>query len=86
VLFAAALEKAAEAEREAFLDVACAGDPGLWERLAGLLRGHEQSLGILDRTSPAPGPADVVALPATGEVGRPAPRIGGTTGDLIAGR
>jgi serine/threonine protein kinase len=42
-LFAAALEIADPAERERFLDQACAGDSSLRRELAGLLSGHDRS-------------------------------------------
>jgi serine/threonine protein kinase/tetratricopeptide (TPR) repeat protein len=62
-LFAAALAKTTPAERQAFLDQACAGDDALRQRLYLLLAADEQARGILD-TSPdagainpfAPGP------------------------------
>jgi hypothetical protein len=42
-LFATALEKPTPAERAAFLDAACAGDPALRRRLEALLASHEAS-------------------------------------------
>src|SRR5438132_12567593 len=41
-LFAAALDKATPAERSAFLDDACSGDPLLRRRVEALLQSHEQ--------------------------------------------
>jgi tetratricopeptide (TPR) repeat protein len=59
-LFAAALEKESTAERQAFLEQACAGDDGLRRRVERLLAGHRRADGILDRA----------AVP---EAGRPEP-------------
>ena len=42
-IFAAALEKGTTAERAAFLDEACAGDPALRRRVEALLASHEQA-------------------------------------------
>jgi serine/threonine-protein kinase len=42
-LFAQALEKADPAQRAAFLDEACAGDPALRARLEALLGSHERA-------------------------------------------
>src|SRR5262245_29153261 len=56
-LFLSALEKKEPAERAAFLDAACAGNPALRERLEALLRSHEDPDSFLD------GPA----LPRQGE-------------------
>jgi len=54
-IFAAALEKAAGAERQAFLDEACAGDAALRQRLERLLAADRQSAGILERGPEATG-------------------------------
>src|SRR5437899_682202 len=48
-LFAAALEKRDPAERQAFLDEACAGDAGLCRRLERLLAADRHDSGILER-------------------------------------
>jgi tetratricopeptide (TPR) repeat protein len=48
-IFETALSKAAPAERAAYLDAACAGDPELRRRIESLLRAHERSRGLLDR-------------------------------------
>jgi serine/threonine protein kinase len=48
-LFAAALDKPTEADRQAFLDEACAGDDRLRLRLERLLAAAEDARGILDR-------------------------------------
>src|SRR5262249_14437111 len=70
-LFAAALERTAAAERQAFLDEACAGDVALRQRVERLLAAHEKTLGIPDRPAAAPpsrevrpGVAPRAALPA----------------------
>ena len=47
-IFLPALEKATPAERAAYLDAACGGDPGLRRRVEALLQAHEQSGGLLD--------------------------------------
>jgi serine/threonine protein kinase len=47
-LFAAALEKATPAERQAFLDEACSGDTTLRERLDRLLAADQKPRGILE--------------------------------------
>jgi eukaryotic-like serine/threonine-protein kinase len=48
-LFAAALEKRSPAERAAFLDKACAGNPALRQRVEALLRAHEKVGDYLER-------------------------------------
>jgi eukaryotic-like serine/threonine-protein kinase len=58
-LFAAALEKATPAERQAFLDQACGGDDALRLRVERLLAAHEHASGILDRGADE-GPGTVI--------------------------
>src|SRR5262249_14726090 len=48
-VFLAALEKATPAERAAYLDEACAGDPGVRVRVESMLRAHDQPDPLLDR-------------------------------------
>jgi hypothetical protein len=48
-LFAAALERSSAADRQAFLDEACAGDRALRQRVERLLAAHEKTVGILER-------------------------------------
>jgi serine/threonine protein kinase len=48
-IFLAALEQATPAARAAYLDVACAGDPALRERVEALLRSHADPDSFLDR-------------------------------------
>jgi len=55
-LFAAALERP-PAERAAFLDGACHGDPALRARLDALLAAHEHPAALLDVPADAPRPA-----------------------------
>jgi len=63
-LFTEALNRTDPAERAAFLDQACAGNPELRRRLEELLAGHAQSDSPLDRPPVAPGEfADTAALP-----------------------
>jgi eukaryotic-like serine/threonine-protein kinase len=54
-IFVTALEKAAPAERAAYLDATCAGDPELRRRVEALLRAHEQSGDLLDPPVHDPG-------------------------------
>src|SRR5262245_7824578 len=61
-LFAAALEKPTPVERRAFLDVACAGDVALQQRLGRLLAADERTSGILEG-----GPAGFVTTPPVRE-------------------
>jgi hypothetical protein len=61
-LFAAALEQSGPAEREAYLDAACAGDAALRRRVEALLRAHEAAGPFLEK--PIPGlPAEAVEEP-----------------------
>ncbi len=53
-LFAAALEQATPAERQAFLEEACGGDTALLQRMKVLLAAHEKARGILDPDPDAP--------------------------------
>jgi WD40 repeat protein len=53
-LFAEALQRAPGPDRDAYLDAACAGDPGLRARLVDLLAAHGQAIAIL---GPAGAPA-----------------------------
>ncbi len=70
-LFTEALSRTDPAERAAFLDEACAGNPELRRRLEELLAGHARSRGPLDRPIVAPadfGPtADLSPRDATGQ-------------------
>jgi serine/threonine protein kinase/tetratricopeptide (TPR) repeat protein len=59
-LFAAALGKATETERRAFLEQACAGDVARRRRVERLLSADEQTHGILER---GPGPSDLELSP-----------------------
>src|SRR5579885_2288000 len=68
-IFVTALEKAAPAERAAYLDAACAGDAGLRRRVEALLRAHEQSGDLLDPPPRDPGPR-------TEHAGDPGPSAG----------
>ena len=54
-IFAVALEKADPAERAAYLDEACAGDPGLRRQVEALLQSHEEAGSFLEL--PRPGTA-----------------------------
>jgi eukaryotic-like serine/threonine-protein kinase len=56
-LFAAALEKAAGAERQGFLDGACASDKGLRRRVELLLAADGHAGGLLDREASGEAPA-----------------------------
>jgi hypothetical protein len=57
-VFTAALDCGSAAERQAYLDRACAGDPALRHRVEALLRAHERAGGFLG----APGPERTVGL------------------------
>jgi tetratricopeptide (TPR) repeat protein len=76
-LFIAALEMPSPAERQAFLDTACAGDPAQRQRLDQLLAGHDQATGILDHAATPLFPAD-----AANRDSPPAERAGA----VLAGR
>jgi serine/threonine protein kinase/Flp pilus assembly protein TadD len=62
-LFIAALEKEDPAERAAFLDRACAGDPGLRRRIERLLQRHEQSGSFLRPPGAATAEESVSGVP-----------------------
>ena len=51
-VFAAAVALATAAERAAYLEQACAGDPNLRGRVEALLRAHERAGHLLDRPAP----------------------------------
>lgn len=80
-LFAAALERATTAERQAFLDLACAGDDALRQRVERLLDVHDRATGILDQFAV---PTSVTAATLHFDAdARPAPEEGIT---IIANR
>src|SRR5262245_40688094 len=54
-VFVASLTLPDAAEREAYLQAACAGRPDLRDRVRQLLAAHEESQGPLDRGPAAPG-------------------------------
>jgi hypothetical protein len=60
-LFIEALDKEDAAERAAFLDHACAGDPALRDRIERLLQRHQQPGSFLG--SPLPLPRDTAEEP-----------------------
>jgi serine/threonine protein kinase len=70
-IFVTALEKTDPAERAAYLEGACTGDPGLRRRVEALLRAHEQSGDLLD--PPLQGPAPTAATIAADPDGSPSP-------------
>src|SRR4051794_1485251 len=51
-IFTEALERATPAERAAFLDAACAGDPALRARVDALLRSHDGAGEFLKGSAP----------------------------------
>src|SRR5262245_37572896 len=51
-IFIEALERPTLAQRSAFLDTACAGEPALRERVEALLRSHEQAGDFLGKPAP----------------------------------
>jgi eukaryotic-like serine/threonine-protein kinase len=80
-IFVAALELATVAEREAFLDEACAGDVALRQRVDRLLAADVKPGGILDQPT---GPTGAPAGPAWLAPDSLLP--GGRAGTLVAGR
>jgi len=74
-IFETALSKTAPAERAAYLEVACAGEPELRRRVEALLQAHQQSGGLLDTPlrNPTP-PTETAAEPAKPEPPVPAPK------------
>src|SRR5262245_9943960 len=66
-LFLAALEKATQQERDAYLDQACAGDRELLQRVHRLLKSHDESEGPLDL--PPLGTAPMIDQPVKEEPG-----------------
>jgi serine/threonine protein kinase/WD40 repeat protein len=64
-IFLAALEQVTAPEREAYLQGACEGDPGLLKRMKVLLSVHQQSQGPLDIPSPGVGTAPTLDEPIT---------------------
>jgi serine/threonine protein kinase/tetratricopeptide (TPR) repeat protein len=81
LLFAAALEKATAAEREAFLREACAGDDALRRRVDRLLVAHERTNGILDQSLGSPNSMSATVHSDPG--GAPGDE---RAGSLVAGR
>jgi formylglycine-generating enzyme required for sulfatase activity/serine/threonine protein kinase/Tol biopolymer transport system component len=59
-IFAAALEQPSPADRSAYLDSACAGDPERRKRIEGLLAAHDRATSFLER------PAVAAADPGSG--------------------
>src|SRR4051794_29639409 len=80
-LFAAALQRSTIADREAFLDQACAGDVALLRRGGRLIAVHEKSLGPLDRPAGPPDPTEAAEEPPRAEASQ-----GGRVGTTVAGR
>src|SRR5262245_51721535 len=80
-VFSDALACGSAADRDAYLDRACAGDPALRGRVEALLRAHHRAGGFL---GPAAGPADTAGFrPGAGE----APRANDAApGIVVAGR
>src|SRR5262249_56099184 len=66
-VFIAALQKDDPAQRQAYLDEACAGQPGLRRQVEHLLRLHEGAGSFLEE--PAAAAADTGALPGAAEQG-----------------
>src|SRR5258707_4618083 len=81
-IFQAALEREDATERAAYLDAACAGNPGLRERVEALLRSHADPDSFLDvpalarQATGADEPSSPTRPPADGE--------NGPTGDWLA--
>jgi tetratricopeptide (TPR) repeat protein len=84
-VFAEALKRPTAAERAAYLDAACAGDPGLRAGVEALLRAHDAEPGFLEQpasslgaTAGLPPGFDAPAAPGTRGTARP--------GTVLAGR
>jgi serine/threonine protein kinase/Flp pilus assembly protein TadD len=69
-LFIEALEREEPAERAAFLDRACAGDPALRQRIERLLQRHQQADCFLERPAVAPAPTGAYTQSGTEEPAR----------------
>jgi tetratricopeptide (TPR) repeat protein len=85
--FANALKLATPAERAAYLDAACAGNPLLRAGVEALLRAHASDPGFLEQPAgPLGGTVD--ELPEAGPPNGPLPQPGGTEqpGVVLAGR
>src|SRR5262249_7932926 len=72
-VFAAALALGSAADREAYLDRECAGDPALRARVEALLRAHDRAGGFL---GPAGGPVRTAAFEPAGEAATADPAAG----------
>src|SRR5215813_3571612 len=85
-VFVAALELPTDAERAAYLDRACAGDPQLRAAVDALLRAHDTNPGFLE--DPAGALADTAIMPAAAQpdVGAPGPAPVWQRGAVLAGR
>src|SRR5262245_59509871 len=86
-LFSSALDHEAGADRNAYLDQACGGDPALRARVEGLLRAHEHGGRFL--APDAAGSPPTSDLPNLGHGGRAAGAPAGApvaVGSVVAGR
>src|SRR5205814_6240919 len=81
LLFDAALERTSPAERQAFLDRACAGDLALRKRVVRLLAADEKRFAILDQLAGPPGAPEDAAGRRPGGV-----LPDGRVDTLVAGR
>jgi serine/threonine protein kinase len=81
-IFAAALEKGDPAERAAFLDEACAGDPGLRRRVEALLQSHDEAGSFLEQ--PALAQPAGTAKEEEGDAGATRTGVPGGGGDELA--
>src|SRR5262249_55913924 len=82
-VFLEAMEIADPAEREAYLDQACAGDAGLRRQVQRLLAAHERPGGFLERPAIEPGGAGA-STPGDAE-GRAADETPESQGERAAG-
>jgi eukaryotic-like serine/threonine-protein kinase len=80
-LFVAALEKPTAAERQAFLEFACAGDSGLRQRVELLLAAHDKTRGMLDASARPTGWTEVAAELTPGRGPHPSELVGTTIAD-----
>jgi hypothetical protein len=82
-IFAGALERLTPAEREAYLDGACAGDVELRRRVDALLKAHEQKGDLLDQPTEVLGQVGAGMLESASDEPTPAQPIAERPGTRI---
>src|SRR5947209_4842240 len=85
-IFTAALEKGSPAERAAFLDEACSGDPALRRRVEALLKSHTDPGGFLETPAVERAVEELAGPASTADTQgqRPAGGEGGNALDFLA--